>query len=233
MLDSWLTLIVQSLTQLTRVVNGQSDYRLTDMATHLARYFSIFQDFEDRKLFAEMMIPLTGTKMVNLRPNGQPEYLPVAAEQDQNERRFAQLVKRQVLIWDREEGQRLRQMRSPYVPLAELPINEMMGQLVMFETEHLQRTGRPAYLIRKEIADRQQQVMDRINKNAARPVDPEAPAHLVAPTLEPGRRHREGHAAQGVLTMRKRFKRQAGRRGSSTRGPGTWRSWRPSGRPAT
>ena len=75
---------MQSLTQLTRVVNGQSDYRLTDMATHLARYFSIFQDFEDRKLFAEMMIPLTGIKMVNLRPNGQPEYLPVAAEQDQN-----------------------------------------------------------------------------------------------------------------------------------------------------
>ena len=147
----WLTLIVQSIGQLASKVDGRPDRRLEEMAVHLTRYYSIFQDVADREMLAKMIIPLTGTKVMGIRPNGQPEYLPAAVEQDHNERRFTDLRHREVLLWDKEKGRKLRHMMTPFVAVPEVP----ESRLVMYETEHLRRTGKPAHLLKNEIAQRQ------------------------------------------------------------------------------
>ena len=148
-----LTLVVQSLSQMARSRDGAMDWHLMETALTNARYVAAFQDFTDRKVLAELMFPVTGLKVAGLRQSGDNEYLPVAAEENANQRRFAELGPRQMIFWDKSTGQPIYG-KTPDVVMS--PVDP--DRLEMFEAEHLQLTGVLAREIREEVMDRQERI---------------------------------------------------------------------------
>jgi hypothetical protein len=142
----WLTLVVQSLDQMARNREGRIDYRLKETALNNAKYLSVFHTISDAELFASLMVPLTGQ-------------IQSAVEMDQNRWRFMSLVKREVVLWDRDVRKPQRWI-TPDVSLPEVSAEELMA----FEAEHIKKTGRPIAQIRQEIATRQAEVQALINK---------------------------------------------------------------------
>lgn len=147
----WITMVVQSLDQMARMHDGRIDERLRETALDLCRYFSIFQSYADSETLAKMMFPVTGQVQVGERMSGDPEYLPVPAEQDEYRRRFMHLRHREVILYDKHYPTSPRVYTTPDVDCPKLE----MGPLTRFETCVLQATGKPAESIRNEIAERQ------------------------------------------------------------------------------
>jgi len=150
----WLTLVVQSLDQMARVREGGFDYRLRETAINNARYFSVFHDVADSELFAKLMFPVTGQVTTGVRMSGDPEYLPVAAEQDEHMRRFHRLRHREMVFYDKLSGEPPTVWRTPEVVMGEVE----QRKLDLFEAEHMRVIGRPASEIRREVRERQEQL---------------------------------------------------------------------------
>jgi hypothetical protein len=84
----------------------------------------------------------------------------VAAEVNALERRFMELGKRQVVLWDKLSGQPPQVWRTPEVIMDEPD----PWELAVFETEHLTKTGAPKEEILAEINTRQTQVRALFSK---------------------------------------------------------------------
>lgn len=150
-----LTLVVQSLTQMARSRDGVLDFHLMETAKANARYWSVFQDYTDKKILADMMYPITGQQEYMIKENGEPLMLPPAAEESANQQKFTDLKFREVVVWDRLKGKPAT-CRTPEVKTAK----PEQTRIDMFESQHLHLTGVPASLIKREIEERQELVRD-------------------------------------------------------------------------
>lgn len=172
----YLTLVVQNLEQMSRTADGRVDYRLRDSVMANCRYFAAFNNATptDKELLADLMFPITGQVVTGIRASGDYEYLPTVAEQDEHRRRFSQLRKREVILYDKLSGERAQCWITPDV---EIDFPEM-SKLTWFEGEHLRGTGRPTAQIRQEIADRQAAILALFGEAASQP-----PARKLGPPL--------------------------------------------------
>lgn len=150
-----LTLIVQSLTQLARSREGVIDWHLMETALNNARYVETFRNFTDRKILADLMFPVTGVKIVGTRRSGDYEYQPAVAEENANERQFAELRPRQMIVWDKQLGRPIYG-RTPDVVMSRVDPH----RIDRFEAGRLQDTGVPAQAIHAEIMARQERVRE-------------------------------------------------------------------------
>lgn len=152
----WLTLVVQSLSQLCRTRDGQTDYALRDTALNNVRYWSTFNlsQPEDAKTLAALMYPLTGTLVRGLRTSGDWDYQTPQVEEDQHARQLMSLRKREMLVYDKLGRLGPQACRTPEVVMDE-PDDR---QIDLFEAQHLQLTGRPAESIMREIVGRRERV---------------------------------------------------------------------------
>ncbi len=148
-----VTLVVQSLTQMARSREGYLDYHLMETAKANARYWSVFQDFVDKDVLADMMFPITGQQEMGISRRGEPLLRPTTAEENKNQRVFTDLGFREVVVWDKLKG-KPRVGRTPEVVMPE----PEQGKIELFEAQHLQLTGAPASSIRHEIIARQERV---------------------------------------------------------------------------
>jgi len=148
-----VTLVVQSLTQMARAREGFLDWHLMETAKANARYWSVFQDYADKDILADMMFPVTGEQAMGIRVNGDPLLRPPAAEENRNQRVFTDLGFREVVVWDKLKGSP-KTGRTPQVVMD--PPEQR--KLDLFEAQHLQLTGAPASSIRAEIVARQERV---------------------------------------------------------------------------
>jgi len=163
----FLTLVVQNLEQMSRMSDGRADYRLLDSIITNCRYFSTFNTASkhDKEILADLMFPITGQVVTGIRSNGDYEYLPVAAEQDQYQRRFAELKHREVIIYDKLSGASAQRWLTPDVEV----YWPEPAKIAWFEAEHLRSTGRPASEIREEINRRQEGCLALFKEAAAGP----------------------------------------------------------------
>lgn len=143
----WLTMIVQSLDQMCRTHSGGVDQRLKDTALNNVRYMSVFHNQSDTEVLADIMFPVTGAMVLGRRQSGDYDYLPTVAEQNMYQRRFLNLRKRQVLLYDKFSHQEARVWWTPDVEEFDPP----QGQIDMFELEHLNLTGAKFEIIMDEI----------------------------------------------------------------------------------
>ena len=150
----WLTLVVQSLDQMCRSRSGRLDVALKEAAISLCRYFGVFHNLADARLFARMMFPLSGQVVTGLTARGDFEYLPVPAEENEQERRFINLRHREMVFYDKLGNEPARVWRTPEVIMDE-PDSVIVSR---FEARHLEATGRPVSEIRAEIASRQKRL---------------------------------------------------------------------------
>ena len=151
----WLTMVVQSLTQMARDRSGYLDQHLVETVLNNVRYWSVFRDPTDAALLGGLMFPLTGQKVVGTRRSGDPEYQPIQAEKQQNERRLMDLGHREVILWDKLTGSPQFWLTPP------VRIKPIEGaRLDEFEAEHLRATGVPVTEIRAEITARQARVRE-------------------------------------------------------------------------
>jgi hypothetical protein len=157
----WLTLVLQSLDQMCRTTGGRVDAHLKETALNNARYFSVFHNTADNETLARLMFPVTGRVVTGYNWKlGTFEYLPVAAEVNALERRFMELGKRQVVLWDKLSGQPPQVWRTPEVIMDEPD----PWELAVFEAEHLAKTGAPKEEILAEINGRQARVRELFSK---------------------------------------------------------------------
>lgn len=147
----WLTLVVQSLDQMARMREGRVDQRLKETAINNCRYFSIFHNVADSQTFSHLMFPITGRVPTGIDAFGNFDWLPVAAEEDQNQRRFHNLGPREMIWFDKLSGEEPQIWRTPDVTMP--AIDE--AAIWELEAEHLAVTGVPISLVRSEIRDRQ------------------------------------------------------------------------------
>jgi hypothetical protein len=159
----WVTLVMQNLDQLSRTVDGRPDPRLKETALNNCRYFSVFHNVADGQPLARLMFPLTGQVRVPGERSGTWERLPVPAERDEHERRFMSLGRREVMLYDKQKGAPARVWRTPEVAAGQAE----QAQLDMFEAEHLQVTGSPAWEIRAEIRERQERMRALLKEGGA------------------------------------------------------------------
>ena len=161
----WLTLVVQTLDQMCRSREGHIDYRLKDAAVSLCRYFSAFHTIADGDVYARMMFPITGQVVSGIKTSGDYDFLPVAAEQNEHERRFANLEKRQMVFYDKLSGVPPRVWKTPEVIMDEAE----QAVIDRFESQHMRLTGRPLSEIRREIGERQERVRALVFGNRPKP----------------------------------------------------------------
>ena len=152
----WLTLIVQSISQLGRRRDGLTDASLIKTATNNVRYWSVFRDTEreDVEYLSWLMFRTTGQVPSLLQPNGTVQMLPPAAEQDLHARRFVELQDRNVILFDKERAFKTYAWWTPHVPFREADPEV----LVDFEGEEMRRRGVPAKDLKAEIEERQAQI---------------------------------------------------------------------------
>ncbi len=151
----WLTLVIQSLDQMARTRGGHLDEHLKETAVNNTRYFSIFQDASDAELFARLIFPVSGRVIAGYNwKMGSFEYLPVPAEINEHERRFMELGRRQVVLWDKRGGEPPAVWITPEVIMDRAD----EGYLAEFEAQHLAATGARKESIREEIRARQERV---------------------------------------------------------------------------
>ena len=159
----WLTLVVQSLDQMCRSRDGRIDYRLKDTAVSLCRYFSAFHTIADGDVYAQMMFPITGQVISGIKTSGDYDFLPVAAEENEHERRFADLEKQQMVFYDKLSGASPQIWKTPDVTMEEAE----QAEIDLFEAEHMRATGRPVSEIRREIQERQERIRALMFGNSA------------------------------------------------------------------
>jgi hypothetical protein len=170
----WLTLVVQSLEQMARLREGHLDWHLRDTAINNVRYWAAFHNTADKALLADLMFPVTGQKVIGVRQSGDSEYQPVMAEENENQRRFAELKHRQMILWDKW-GRPPEVWQTPPVIMDDPP----QEQLDEFEADHLRRTGVPMALILEEIKARQAQIAALMHRTgSAQAAQPVAPAQF-------------------------------------------------------
>jgi hypothetical protein len=152
----WLTLVVQSLSQLCRSRDGRVDESLRDTALNNVRYWSTFNlsQPDDARELAHMMYPLTGTMVRGLRTNGDWDYQTPQVEEDSNARMLMNLKKRQVIIYDKLGRGGPQGCVTPDVVMD--PVDDR--RIDLFEAQHLQLTGRPAEAIMREILGRRERI---------------------------------------------------------------------------
>jgi hypothetical protein len=155
------------LTQLARTRQGYLDQHLMETALSSVRYWSVFQDPLDAPTLAGLMFPLTGQKVIGTHKSGRPEYQPIQAERQDNERRLRELGHREVILWD-------RQGRGPGLWLTPRLTIGTIGNsdLEQFEAAHLKATGTALSDIRSEITARQERVRQLLNEWEKRTVPP-------------------------------------------------------------
>ena len=150
----WLTLVVQSLGQMCRSRSGRVDEALKEAAINLCRYFGVFHNLADARLFARMMFPLSGQVVTGITARGDFGYLPIPAEENEHERRFMNLRHREMVFYDKLGNEPARVWRTPEVLMDE-PDSATVSR---FEAQHLLATGRAASEIRAEITSRQERL---------------------------------------------------------------------------
>jgi hypothetical protein len=167
----WLTMVVQSLDQMCRVHSGGIDERLRETALNNVRYFSVFNNTTDNETFARLMFPVTGQVVAGQRQSGDYEYLPVQAEISEHERRFSELKRRQVVLYDRFDDAEPRAWKTPTIEFTQVE----QSKIELFESEHLHLTGKPAAEIRREIEERQEWCKTLSGSEPPKPDIPTAP----------------------------------------------------------
>ena len=150
----WMTLVVQNLDQMARASDGGIDYRLKETALNNCRYFSVFHNIADGEVLARMMFPLTGLVASGIKASGDFEYLPVAAEENEHQRRFQNLGHREVVLYDKLGGKPAQVWRTPHVVMED----GRQSALDAFERTHLRKTGQPIADIQREIEARQEKL---------------------------------------------------------------------------
>ena len=149
----WLTLVVQSLDQMSRTLGGRVDAHLRETALNNARYYSVFHNTADNETLARLMFPITGQVVTGYNWHlGTCEYLPVAAEVNEHQRRFMELGPRQVVLWDKLSGEPPQVWITPEVIMG--PPEPAATQRL--EVAQLRRFGARKDAIRQEIAARQE-----------------------------------------------------------------------------
>jgi hypothetical protein len=172
----WLTLVVQSLDQMCRSRAGHLDEHLKETALNNARYFSIFHNTADNETLARLLFPVTGRVIAGYDWNqGRFEYLPVPAEVNEHERRFMELGRRQVMLWDKLGGEPPQIWITPEV-IMDAPNHRLLAE---FEARHLARTGAPKQAILEEIDARQERVRGLFTPGTR-------PPRRTAPPMRPG-----------------------------------------------
>lgn len=162
----WLTLVVQSLDQMCRSRSGRVDEHLRETAINNARYFSIFHNTSDNELLARLMFPVTGQVITGYNWNMDSfDFLPVPAEVNEHERRFMDLRKRQVVLWDKLGDEPPRIWRTPEVVMDQPD----QARLAEFEAAHLERTGALVSDIRDEIDKRHERVRAVFGRSVKEP----------------------------------------------------------------
>ena len=154
----WLLLVVQSLNQLGRSRDGYMDLRLLESVLTNASYLCAFQDIPDKRILANIIFPITGTKQVGTRTSGDPLLLATQAEENANEHYFTDLGKREVICWNRHTNQVVFG-RTPDVLMDEADLS----QILEFESQHLQATGVPIATIKEEIMARWARIDNMFN----------------------------------------------------------------------
>ncbi|MHB1459175.1 MAG: type IV secretory system conjugative DNA transfer family protein, partial [Armatimonadota bacterium] len=149
-----LTLIVQSLDQLSRSREGRVDERVRDTAINNCRYITAFHNVADAKLLADIMFPITGRVVTGIRTNDDLEYQPVFGEQNEHEWRFKNLRHREMIFYDQLGQEPPQVWRTPDVIMD--PPDE--ARIQAFEARHLRATGRPIEAIRGEMRKRRGKV---------------------------------------------------------------------------
>lgn len=149
----WVTMLVQSLDQLSRTREGVVDRHLADTALNNCRYLSVFRTDSDARLMAEVMYPLTGQEVIGIRGSGDWERKPVPAEENEHQRWFRELPDRRVVFYDKQRG-KPETWITPEVRMGR--INQ--SRVNMLEARHLQLTGRPFSFIREELERRRERV---------------------------------------------------------------------------
>ena len=161
----WLTLIVQSVQQLASMSDGRLDPSIIDAAVANARYWTSFQNFTDRELLAKMAFRLTGLVPKSIRRSGDLDYLSAAEELNRHERLFAELIERQVLMFDTLGSFPPRIWYTPEVIMDDVDQHRLND----FEARHLEATGRPASAIREEIEARHRRIRAMIDEVEEKP----------------------------------------------------------------
>jgi hypothetical protein len=147
----WLTVIVQDLNQLYRPTTMGRDYHLRDTVLNNVSQIYSFRNDPDSELLAKKMYVTTGRVATGYKQNGDPDYLPPSAEESLNAAQFRILKKRQMIVYNKKRPTSTRTLMTPTMEVSEATQNE----IAYFEARHMQLTGRPSYLIRKEIEERQ------------------------------------------------------------------------------
>lgn len=150
-----VTLVIQSLDQLSKTVDGRLDERLLDAAMTNCRYIDAFhiQKIEDRHILAEMMFPLKGNIRDRTSVSGDMVAKPTVVEQNENERKFLELPKRELYRYN-------AMGKTEWLSTPDVVFTKPDWQRVDFFTgEHLRNTGRAAIEIRREIKARQEKVL--------------------------------------------------------------------------
>ena len=159
----WLTLVVQSLKQMTRMRDGAADHRLEETALNNCRYFSVFHNVADAEILADLMFPVTGRVPTGITAIGDFDWLLIAAEQDEHRRRFHSLRPREMIWFDKLSGRGPQVWRTPDVimpPVDESAVSEL-------ENDQLAVTGAPITEIRAEIRDRQNSVLAMLSRDSS------------------------------------------------------------------
>jgi len=160
----WLSLLVQSLEQLTR---GAESIGLYKTLLNNSRYVFAFNSEADDEALADLLFPVTGRVEMGRRKSGNflydaasynPIFLPVEAERDANRRKLSGLAPRQFYFFDRFSRDGARLLTGPWV---DLPTQVDSIKLAKLEADHLRRTGQPVADIEDEIRYRRLAV-DRI-----------------------------------------------------------------------
>ena len=151
-----LTMVTQNLSQLTRTSSGGIDYRLLDSVLTDCRSIVTFNSGAERdfETLARLIYPVTGQIVTGIRSSGDFDYLPVSAEQAQNEEKIKTLGYREVIIYDKLSKSRVEVWITPDMDVRFPP----QARIAWFEGEHLRATGRPAELIRQEIEEARRRV---------------------------------------------------------------------------
>jgi len=160
----WLSLLVQSLGQLTR---GAENAGLYKTLLNNSRYLFVFNSEADDKELSDLLFPVTGQVEAGRRRSGNflydaasynPIFLPVEAERSENRRKLSGLPPRRFYYFDKFSREGPRLLTSP---LLDLPRSVDPDRVAELEAGHLRQTGRPVAEIEEEVLYRRLAV-DRI-----------------------------------------------------------------------
>lgn len=148
----WLSLVVQSLGQMERTVNGDLQQKIEREVRQNVHYITTFRNVEDSVYFSQLMFPVTGRKEI---PHDEyKRLLPVPGEINMSQRRFHVLQDRQFIYYDKTKAVTPKACFVPPFYLSEID----WPRLLWFEQEHLRATGTPRVEIEREITGRYERI---------------------------------------------------------------------------